>query len=510
MRQKTVSCAEASQKVKQLVQGRHWQRGFKGNIPSYVWEDTVLSHLLETTAQYSADNFCKDVYSEPEWERWIACGEADDELLEDKLQVIEERLNGFLSFDTQASKQQAEPGAFHTETDKKTSPKHEQQRLIEDDVTEYCNGRRPGAPPESHRRVEAIRHYVEWKMEGDSLVQEFRKNLALTAYLWENEAIDFLSAPLTRVLSFRDFRDLGLSPTTARGKIISTRKLRDTIDATTYGWYQSLELEFTDGPVYEIVLEIEMPDGTKKRHTVQRSGKPDQIIYKAAGVDPVAERKNWHSYLHVPGYQWYAFMRDQDAPVDEKRYPGFSHIRLTGYYDSVFQETLEVCITLENRELFPDWGSALRYLLTPIRSLRAPFQHRRDFYHFADGYAPLPRSIHLTLEATATPEEVSEYWRKVRSPQARKRGQPSARSLELFRFVLANTPPGTKLGPPNGEVQWERLVADWRRTRKESLRRDTLARTFASVLAALLLEDRVQPKYVIPACFPKDEDAEEA
>lgn len=89
----------------------------------------------------------------------------------------------------------------------------------------------------------------------------------------------------------------------------------------------------------------------------------------------------------------------------------------------------------------------------------------------------MPTCTTLHIPNWMLPEDLAEYWQQVRPQNARERRLPSSSSIEMFRFVIEKTPPGT-------QPKWSSLVRAWDQGHEIPLTRDKLFKVYHSVLKA--------------------------
>lgn len=438
--------------IKKAVQARRREDGFRQPVPPEQWAANPTKNKLDI-----AGNYLLEKCGEAEWEELAQDPYPDDTELEDKLLAVERSLNGMMTFGG---------GAILTP-----------ERLLSKENREP--DRDLAAPTATQAYyLQAATDYLYWLLEDWDWVREYRTNIP--DEMTEQELVDFLLSPLPQVLSFADFRRLGLCPTTTHGRITITKQWSEPRLKLSMAEQELIRRRkrSSDSLFTEFAVEVDRPDGTIIHLTLQREGEPETFDYNSSLLaEDEAVLVKAGGWKTAEGYIGF----DRGGRGDWETYPTFPRFSFTVYRRSVGWETYALADTIRENGFCDDLGASLRFLLR--RAMVPLFGAHR----YSDGpYIPqwqteMRHQSHLTVPHWMMPEELAEYWRQTRPKGARERRMPSAGNTELFRFVLENTPPGS-------EPQWASL-ARWRSQYSgERVTRDKLYKTYHSVLGALFPE----------------------
>jgi len=434
--------------VKKAVQTRRCDVGFRQAVPMEQWAANPVRHRLEIATKYLLERCC-----EAEWEELAQNPYPDDEELEGKLQAVERSLNGMMTFAGETA-----PAPESSASPERPEPNRDRETLT---TTQAF-----------HRQ--AATDYLYWLLEEWDWVREYRANLpdAMT----EQEMVDFLLAPLSQVLSFEDFRQLGVCPAAARGSVVITKQWRKPKPHVTMAERElarrrdkPLEVLFT-----EFAVEVNRPEGTSSHLTIQREGTPEIFGYDSPLLDEDEETLAKAGGWMKEGYIGF----DPGGLGDRDFYPDFPHFTFTAYPKSVAGETYALMDTLRENEFCNDLSANLRFLLMRVRVPLFSLQQYSRGTFVPQWRAEMRTQSQVTVPHWIMPEELADYWRQVRPQKARERRLPSTENTQLFRFVLLNTPPGS-------EPRWASLARGWNELSGEYVTRDKLYKTYHSVRDAL-------------------------
>ena len=441
--------------VKRVVQVRRLESGFQQAIPAESWAAAAVQRALRQAAEYLTMQCCQ-----ADRELLSAESHPDDDDLEAALQAVERALNSLMTF-----------GVPTPAPEREEKLKEEYRPISGNAQAEHI-----AAGQEAYPEIAAT--YLRWLLDRDSWIGGFRNRFPQS--LTEKELIDFLRSPLSQVLSFKDFDEIGLCPLTTTGRVLSEQRTPDGVPVPGSEAAKSLEKtrQFEETWVLqEFIVEMDCPDGTTVCHTVQRIGKPGQMRYRVAGLDWWWQNVDTMADAKAVEWIWGKFAPGV-ALAERSLYPNFPHIHLEGVCGSITYEAYAICSTLRDNNFYSDMNEALRYLFMEAIFPSTQFQCYRDALFVQEQQTTITGSYHLTVPPWALPEEVADYWRRVRPIMARERRLPTAEHLSLFLFVLRNTSVGS-------EPRWAELARLWGREQGQSMTRDRLHRTFARVRDAL-------------------------
>jgi len=434
------------------VQARRRDDGFRQSVPTEQWVTNPVRNRVEIASDYLLERCC-----EAEWEELEQNPYPDDEGLEERLQAVVRALNGTMTFGGETS-----PTPESLASKEMQEPEHD------------------SAAPTAAQAVylQAANDYLYWLLEDWDWVREYRTNIPTA--MTEQEMVDFLLSPLSQVLSFDDFRELGLSPTTTCGRATITKQWREPEPGVTKADRERarrrgrpLEVLFT-----EFAVEVDGPDGKIIPLTIQRKGAPETFSYYSSLLDEDEE-----GLAKAGGRKIEGFLRfDQGRLGDREAYPDFPFFSFMAYPQSVGGETNGLANTIRENDFCNHFDSNLRFILMherrgPLFSLhqssRGPYVPQWQTWMHTHSHLVVPHWI--------MPEELADFWRRARPDKARERRMPSAANTELFRFVLYNTPLGS-------EPQWASLARGGSELSGEGVTRDKLYKVYHSVLRALFPE----------------------
>ncbi|MGI4788809.1 MAG: hypothetical protein ACRYFS_08160 [Janthinobacterium lividum] len=316
------------------------------------------------------------------------------------------------------------------------------------------------------KAAEAHSEFLERMCNQDNDVRDFRRRV-----FGKEDGIDlvrgvrFITSSLAKVLSVEQFLTFNPVPFGTLGML----------GVRTEGKWQPVR---ADAPL--------LVRSESSRHFMKRKQLPEQAEFIAAVFDIAPSKPvNLRSRLlvlptagyvgvHRPSSLHYGDAANADAvfhftpqrlPVpafvpflDETRY-------FEGLEGSVAAEALRVCERIMTSCPIDVW-EALKFLVTSHLSI--PTMSGRLF---AYGFPTLkserriPQSalglVRLEFQPWLTPKELADYWRGIRGNKSNgiKHQLPTEEDIDLFRFMLARTPPGH---PP----QWKWLWEEWKKSQE--------------------------------------------
>ena len=442
--------AQAAKLIRQVIQKRRAEEGFTQQISGTQWLSEAVNQKVNSASDYILENLC-----DAECEELAQVLRPDDLDLEEALHKIECELNRLMTFAPDATVRTKD----HT-IEPWLDPKQIAVRQSVDQAV-YTH---------------AATDYLHWLIEGDDWTKDFRCNIP--AGLTEKQMVDFLLSPLTEVLSFSDFRSLGLCPVSTQGRV--SLKRQDT--SPRVGLTQAQEMLVITGvqsaetTTYEFDVEIDRPNGNTEFLSVTRTGVIRKLKY--CSNSPVHCRRNVRDMAGKEEVQWVPKHPFGDSLTDQSRYPGFPYFTFRSFPESVAWEVSGYCEMLVDNDCYHSEDTALRYLLMQERTLELGFSASADSIYVSHAAAILRGRHTLIVPPWILPEELADYWRQVRPKAARQRRLPTVESVELFCFVVNNTLPGT-------EPKWSSLVRNWNTDGRKALTRDKLYKVYHSVRQAL-------------------------
>ena len=435
-----------------MIHKRRREEGFCQPVSSQQWAATSVRRHLEEASCCLIQNCC-----DAEWKELAADPHPEDDDLEGALQSISRALNGLMTFSEEVSIHSEEPLSLERQ-----EPDH-----------------KPAAVPAQDANSQAATDYVHWLMEADPWLQEYRANIPRA--LTEKEMVDFLLSPLSQVLSFQDFHDVGLCPLTTQGRVTLIKQWETPKSAPN-----EAEQEFIrrgkvslNTLISEFAVELDTPDGDTIPLSIRRFGEPSVISYGSWLFDAMLSG-DWEKLTQAGGFRTEGgiICFHEGSLGDRDSYPTFPQFTFTGYPKSICSEAYALNITLRENELYARESAALRFLLMRVSSPSYGVQYYRDSIFAPQWQGSMETRTVLTIPNWLLPDDLANYWRQVRPKAARQRRLPSAENVELFRYVLQNTSPGT-------EPQWASLACLWSDRNGIVLTRDKLFKVYQSVRDAL-------------------------
>ena len=241
--------------IKRAVQARRSQEGFLQPVSFQQWESKRVEKLLEQAICYLVQHCC-----EAEQESLTGNPYPDDTGLELALQAIGEALNGMMMFAEDASER---PVKNDTESKASSLSDPSSLRTDQDD------------------NLQVSSEYIHWLLEADEWFQEYR--MRVPQVLTEQQMVDFLMSPLTQVLSFADFKDMGLCPITSRGQVKLLRQWEEPMPRATLAEREIARRKnrSVNILVSEFAVEIDLPSKTTIHLTRERRGHTETLHYRS-------------------------------------------------------------------------------------------------------------------------------------------------------------------------------------------------------------------------------------
>ena len=334
----------------------------------------------------------------------------------------------------------------------------------------------------------ALGDYLSWHWQSDAWACYQRTHLCGGDYLTREEAWQFLTSPLPKVMSYEDYEKLSLCPARTTGRILSKYLNLDGLLWVTNMLMVDPEtrqvtatVDTLHGDIGNYCVEINLPDEADRTARVKRLVlNLSEKYYHYIACDDLLPKP----YRVEDGRDRDAHYPPQAAPyfADENRY-------VEGYNGSVMGELIATADFLCNEFSISIWDM-LEALLTgcipPQPSVEIVSQDMRVVTHEppdvfvrgfrASGFAAQGPAT-LTVQPWVTPEVLADAWREFRKQNACY--SPSEKQADAVRFVLSHTPPGE-------EFAWERLAQQWQEEREELMTRGQLLKQFRRARAAIL------------------------
>lgn len=449
--------SQAELLVRKVIQDRREEDGFTQKISQFEWSSLSVCQKVTDAGNYFVENCC-----EADAEDLLQNLRPDDFNLEDALRDIERVLNGLMAFkaekddgkdDGPAKRENFMPPSKKTHKDIPIAQTAEQ--------SEYAS---------------TALNYLYWLIEGDEWTKDFRRNLPFP--LTEKQMVDCLLSPLTEVLSFEDFRSLGLCPICTTGRVSLKRENKIAAENLSKAQEPLIRIKNHDYSIttYEFEVEVDRPDGTVALLTITRTGKMETMQYRSNVIDGTW----WHPNRSATGDTTPMIWQEVfcDGLLDRIRYPDTPNFNFRFYPGSIGWDVHGYCDTLLENQFYTDFDLALRYLLMFQRSALYEFSASQSSIYVPQWHNSLGGKYRLTIPAWVLPEELADYWRQIRPRGARERSLPSVAYMEIFNFVLDNSVPGSLF-------KWAELARTWSECQKTTMTRDRLYKVYISVLKAL-------------------------
>lgn len=334
----------------------------------------------------------------------------------------------------------------------------------------------------------ALADHLTWHWQNHGWSRFVRERVCGDEYLSREEAWDFLTSGLPKVMSYEDYERLGLCPARTKGRILSKYLKVDgllfmtnmvMVDPKTRQVTATTDTLFSKKGHY--CVEINMPDDRPNRHHLKRLVlNLDEDRYHYITSRSTLPGSYEVEYGH--GRDWYIaphpapYFEGQDRYVEGYAISIMAELISTaemfcGYYSVSIWDMLEACLTGR----FPSQPS----VTITSSSRRVIDDEGPDEVSSGRVHAGFTSQgpATLTVQPWVTPEVLAEAWREFR--QSNPAYSPSEKQADTLQFVLSHTAPGTAF-------RWDDLAKQWQKERGEMMMRSQLFKQFQRARAALL------------------------
>lgn len=449
---------------------RRRRHGGAEDVPALLWEtDAVLGAVEQATACAEEESFTGD---------W------------DYASVnLESKLNRIASTLLAVSKQShsAFPSGFPSGFVPSASASKELGK-VSANVTRQDLGSR------------ALSEYLSWHFQKDFIAEWCRDEVCGGEFLTSEEAWEFLTSPLPKILGIEDYQQLGVCPARTAGRILaqfwSNEKKIDADQEAVFIRPDNLRFKAEYGLHYATSgserecyygIEVMIPASGdqkpfRKRLVIPRCSREHVYVFDAKAFNPqritrFTDRLSFGWAKPVPHFP------------DETRYA-------EGYENSAMGVLLIWADFLCESYHVEIWDMLEAFLTGKFPAPNAvkikgkSFAVVRTEYDDSQGSEPgkagwLRRvscvsaqgPVTLTVQPWVTPEVLADAWREHRKDHAGY--SPSEKQADALRFVLSHTMPGEEFG-------WERLAQQWQEERGELMMRGQLYKQFQRARATIL------------------------
>ena len=457
---------EISQSIRKEMNRRRRYGGAE-DVPAFLWELTVVREVMQATVHSAqVEGFDGD------WERAGLC-------LEEKMEALAKTLRqkSVQNSAVQTALSETQRGGYHS----LLASQHRGQSQAE---TEDFEGSRyfPYFPSTVRQDIggHALAEYMSWHWQNHGWSTHVCNQICGGKYLTRDEAWEFLTSGLPKVLGYKDYEQLGLCPARTEGRILSKYMTLDgllfmtnmlMVDPETRQPTATTDTLFSK--VGNYCVEIHLPQGDTNRHLKKRlvlNLSEDRYHY-------ITSRETVPNSYHVEygyGRDWYI------APHPAPYFQGQSRY-VEGYSTSVMADLIGMAEMLSGQYLVSIWDmleACLTGCFPPQPSLTI-FPGQRKI-STDDGPDELPTGkkhtveyaqgpATLTVQPWVTPETVAEAWREFRKTNPTY--SPSEKQGDTLHFVLSHTLPGQ-------EFEWDKLAKRWEEERGERMVRGQLYKQF--------------------------------
>lgn len=470
--------------LKQEINRRRREDGFVNDAPDHVWWSPVVRTALDAIIDYGVETGIQ----------LTDAALAGDEILGMLLQEVQRAINtqmlyarGHDSLEVASEIYEGELVQYYSQLISLPS----KENLKETSPSEV------GMDSEKEEETgKAAAEFLAWHMNQDVLIQEFRRELLGEALLTTEEAWELLTSPLAMVLSIQDYTELGSLPLTDAGRFVigeAGNSLDDChdfqvkhdlagLDALAYRIYEETDGKGSQIHLLDFVIEVKTTGGEVLRKTVRH----ERERYTCATHDPygplLPQKVNF--------YWEYPSLRELPMSVPFFRERDKKTRFLQGVYGTINSRAMRLAESLAFSYPIGLWD-ALEFLFTAKVPEIIPL-HCQEY-----GYAPW----HIVADASGSPkvepffqahgpvviqvqpwvgpETLANFWRnKQQITTGRHPLLPLKHNLDLFRFVLRNTPPGKPF-------QWQKLCQVWEEENGQSITRNVIQMTFKRTQEAM-------------------------
>lgn len=336
----------------------------------------------------------------------------------------------------------------------------------------------------------ALAEYLTWHWQNHGWSRFVREQVCGDEYLSRQEAWEFLTSGLPKVMSYSDYERLGLRPAKTKGRILSKYLKVDgllfmtnmvMVDPKTHQVTATTDTLFSEKGHY--CVEVNMPDDHTSGHRLKRlvlSLNEDQYHY----ITSRDTLPNSYNVEYGHGRDWYT------APHPAPYFQGQGRY-VEGYNTSVMADLISTAEMFSGQYMVSIWDmleACLTGRFPPQPSVTISASQTRTIDD--DGPDELSvGKVHtgfsaqgpatLTVQSWVTPEVLADAWREYRKQSSSY--SPTKKQADALHFVLTHTAPGE-------EFAWERLAQQWQEEQGELITRGQLYKQFQRARAAILPE----------------------
>ena len=334
----------------------------------------------------------------------------------------------------------------------------------------------------------ALAEYLTWHWQNHGWSRFVREQVCGSEYLSREEAWEFLTSGLPKVMGYGDYERLGLCPARAKGRILSKYLKVDgllfvtnsmMVDPKTRQVTATTDTLFSEKGHY--CVEISMPKGHSSAHRLKRlvlSLNEDKYHY-------VTSRST------LPGSYEVEYGHGRDTYIAPHPAPYFQgqNRYVEGYANSVMADLIGTAEMFSGQYMVSIWDMLEACLTGRFPSQPAvtisPSQTRTidddgpdelSLGRVHTGFSAQGPAT-LTVQPWVTPEALADAWRELR--QSHPAYSPSNKQADTLQFVLSHTAPGAAF-------RWDDLAKIWEQERGETVTRSQIFKQFQRAQVAIL------------------------
>lgn len=334
----------------------------------------------------------------------------------------------------------------------------------------------------------ALAEYLTWHWQNNGWSRFVRERVCGDEYLSREEAWEFLTSGLPKVMDYDDYERLGLCPARTKGRILSKYLKLDgllfvtnsmMVDPKTRQVTATTDTLFSEKGHY--CVEISMPKGHSSPHRLKRlvlSLNEDRYHY----ITSRSTLPGSYEVEYGHGRDWYTAPHPAPYFEGQNRY-------VEGYNASVMADLIGTAEMFSGQYSVSIWDmleACLTGRFPPQPSVTISSSQTRTIDD--DGPDEVPSSrVHtgfsaqgpatLTVQPWVTPEALADAWREFR--QSNPAYSPSEKQADTLQFVLSHTAPGAAF-------RWDDLAKLWQKERGERVTRGQIFKQFQRAQAAIL------------------------
>lgn len=334
----------------------------------------------------------------------------------------------------------------------------------------------------------ALAEYLTWHWQNNGWSRFVRERVCGDEYLSREEAWEFLTSGLPKVMDYDDYERLGLCPARTKGRILSKHLKVDgllfmsnmaRIDPKTHKSTATTDTLLNE--THHYCVEISMPKARSSAHRLKR------LVLKL-------DEDRYHyitSRITLPDSYEVQCGQGRDSYISPHPAPYFEgqDRYVEGYAASVMADLIGTAEMFSGQYSVSIWDmleACLTGRFPPQPAVTISSSQTRTIDDDGPDEVPSGR-VHtgfsaqgpatLTVQPWVTPEALADAWREFR--QSNPAYSPSEKQADTLQFVLSHTAPGAAF-------RWDDLAKLWQKERGERVTRSQIFKQFQRAQAAIL------------------------